>query len=175
MKASSKWLSVLVSHFQNVISTRYLPVGCSKSPIEDQLCRCFHHWHAIWKKVHLTKRPLTFICRNFHILLCKIFCSMKHLAFLTHTCCLFLSRSGSRWANRELYPRVLKELARVCRQNTGRACLLTQDKKCFVQVTHMLSFRRRLQLLLPIIQLHYTPHYTTTTHYNFSPLYRAWR
>ena len=43
-------------------------------------------------------------------------------------------RSGSKVQNWKLYPKVLGELARVCKQNTGRACLLTQDKKCILQV-----------------------------------------
>uniref|UniRef100_A0A224Z0Z1 THUMP domain-containing protein 3 n=1 Tax=Rhipicephalus zambeziensis TaxID=60191 RepID=A0A224Z0Z1_9ACAR len=41
----------------------------------------------------------------------------------------FGKRMGSRPDNRVLYPKLLQELARVARPRTGRAVLLTQDKK----------------------------------------------
>lgn len=41
----------------------------------------------------------------------------------------FGKRMGSRPDNRVLYPRLLQELGRVARPRTGRAVLLTQDKK----------------------------------------------
>ncbi|XP_075525695.1 tRNA (guanine(6)-N(2))-methyltransferase THUMP3-like [Dermacentor variabilis] len=41
----------------------------------------------------------------------------------------FGKRMGSRPDNRMLYPRLLQELARAARPRTGRAVLLTQDKK----------------------------------------------
>ncbi|KAG9277089.1 THUMP domain-containing protein 3 [Astyanax mexicanus] len=43
----------------------------------------------------------------------------------------FGKRMGSRKKNWDLYPSCLLEMARVCRPGTGRAVLLTQDKKCF--------------------------------------------
>ncbi|XP_061186507.1 tRNA (guanine(6)-N2)-methyltransferase THUMP3-like [Saccostrea echinata] len=39
-------------------------------------------------------------------------------------------RSGSKMNNWKLYPNTLMEMARACRVERGRACLLTQDKKC---------------------------------------------
>lgn len=43
----------------------------------------------------------------------------------------FGKRMGSRKKNWELYPSCLREMARVCRPGSGKAVLLTQDKKCF--------------------------------------------
>ncbi|XP_078270513.1 tRNA (guanine(6)-N(2))-methyltransferase THUMP3 isoform X2 [Rhinoraja longicauda] len=45
----------------------------------------------------------------------------------------FGKRIGSKRKNWDLYPACLKEMGRVCRPETGRAALLTQDKKCFVK------------------------------------------
>ncbi|XP_076870456.1 tRNA (guanine(6)-N(2))-methyltransferase THUMP3 [Brachyhypopomus gauderio] len=45
----------------------------------------------------------------------------------------FGKRMGSRKKNWDLYPSCLREMARVCRPGTGRAVLLTQDKKCFIK------------------------------------------
>ncbi|XP_027002920.2 THUMP domain-containing protein 3 isoform X1 [Tachysurus fulvidraco] len=45
----------------------------------------------------------------------------------------FGKRMGSRKKNWNLYPSCLREMARVCRPGTGRAVLLTQDKKCFTK------------------------------------------
>lgn len=41
---------------------------------------------------------------------------------------------GSRKKNWDLYPSCLREMARVCRPASGKAVLLTQDKKCFSKV-----------------------------------------
>ena len=41
----------------------------------------------------------------------------------------FGKRLGSKMNNRALYPSMLKEMARVCKPKTGRACLLTSDKR----------------------------------------------
>ena len=41
----------------------------------------------------------------------------------------FGKKSGSLIKNWELYPKVMLEMARVCRDRTGRAVLLTKDKK----------------------------------------------
>ncbi|XP_039087227.1 THUMP domain-containing protein 3 isoform X2 [Hyaena hyaena] len=40
---------------------------------------------------------------------------------------------GSKKRNWNLYPACLREMSRVCRPGTGRAVLLTQDKKCFTK------------------------------------------
>ncbi|KAI7807585.1 THUMP domain-containing protein 3 [Triplophysa rosa] len=45
----------------------------------------------------------------------------------------FGKRMGSRKKNWDLYPLCLREMARVCKPDTGRAVLLTQDKKCFTK------------------------------------------
>ncbi|XP_048462140.1 THUMP domain-containing protein 3 isoform X1 [Rhincodon typus] len=45
----------------------------------------------------------------------------------------FGKRIGSRRKNWDLYPACLQEMGRVCRPETGRAALLTQDKKCFIK------------------------------------------
>ena len=36
--------------------------------------------------------------------------------------------------NWDLYPKALTEMARASRVGTGRACLLTHDKKCMIKV-----------------------------------------
>uniref|UniRef100_A0AAY5K2U2 THUMP domain containing 3 n=1 Tax=Esox lucius TaxID=8010 RepID=A0AAY5K2U2_ESOLU len=43
----------------------------------------------------------------------------------------FGKRMGSRKNNWDLYPSCLKEMARVTRPGSGKAVILTQDKKCF--------------------------------------------
>ncbi|XP_075406528.1 tRNA (guanine(6)-N(2))-methyltransferase THUMP3 [Tenrec ecaudatus] len=45
----------------------------------------------------------------------------------------FGKRMGSKRRNWNLYPAGLREMGRVCRPGTGRAVLLTQDKKCFTK------------------------------------------
>ncbi|TRY72966.1 hypothetical protein DNTS_003526 [Danionella cerebrum] len=45
----------------------------------------------------------------------------------------FGKRMGSKKKNWELYPQCLLEMARVCRPGTGKAVLLTQDKKSFTK------------------------------------------
>ncbi|XP_007522327.1 tRNA (guanine(6)-N2)-methyltransferase THUMP3 isoform X1 [Erinaceus europaeus] len=45
----------------------------------------------------------------------------------------FGKRMGSKKKNWNLYPACLREMSRVCRPGTGRAVLLTQDKKCFAK------------------------------------------
>lgn len=45
----------------------------------------------------------------------------------------FGKRMGSKKRNWNLYPACLREMSRVCRPRTGRAVLLTQDKKCFTK------------------------------------------
>ncbi|XP_074861885.1 tRNA (guanine(6)-N(2))-methyltransferase THUMP3 [Carettochelys insculpta] len=45
----------------------------------------------------------------------------------------FGKRIGSKKKNWDLYPACLMELSRICRPETGRAVLLTQDSKCFVK------------------------------------------
>ncbi|XP_053576749.1 tRNA (guanine(6)-N2)-methyltransferase THUMP3 [Bombina bombina] len=45
----------------------------------------------------------------------------------------FGKRIGSRKKNWDLYPACLREMSRVCRPGTGRAVLLTHDRKCFIK------------------------------------------
>ncbi|XP_077983168.1 tRNA (guanine(6)-N(2))-methyltransferase THUMP3-like [Glandiceps talaboti] len=51
----------------------------------------------------------------------------------------FGKRSGSRMKNWDLYRNGMVEMARVCRENTGRAVLLTQDKKCMAKMISSLK------------------------------------
>ncbi|XP_069499568.1 tRNA (guanine(6)-N2)-methyltransferase THUMP3 [Ambystoma mexicanum] len=45
----------------------------------------------------------------------------------------FGKRIGSKRKNWDLYPAFLREMSRICKPGTGRAVLLTHDKKCFVK------------------------------------------
>ncbi|KAL8212650.1 UNVERIFIED_CONTAM: THUMP domain-containing protein 3 [Gekko kuhli] len=45
----------------------------------------------------------------------------------------FGKRIGSKKKNWDLYPACLMEMGRICRPRTGRAVLLTQDRKCFAK------------------------------------------
>ncbi|NWZ38623.1 THUM3 protein, partial [Brachypodius atriceps] len=45
----------------------------------------------------------------------------------------FGKRIGSKKKNWDLYPACLMEMGRICTPGTGRAVLLTQDKKCFAK------------------------------------------
>ncbi|KAG7494869.1 THUMP domain-containing protein 3 [Solea senegalensis] len=57
----------------------------------------------------------------------------------------FGKRIGSRKKNWDLYPSCLREMARVCRPGSGKAVLLTQDKKCFAKaVSRMGGLWRKL-------------------------------
>ncbi|XP_078065518.1 tRNA (guanine(6)-N(2))-methyltransferase THUMP3 isoform X2 [Mustelus asterias] len=58
----------------------------------------------------------------------------------------FGRRMGSRRQNWDLYPACLKEMGRICRPETGRAALLTQDKKCFVKGNERLRFEEICKL-----------------------------
>uniref|UniRef100_UPI00358E447E tRNA (guanine(6)-N2)-methyltransferase THUMP3 isoform X4 n=1 Tax=Myxine glutinosa TaxID=7769 RepID=UPI00358E447E len=51
----------------------------------------------------------------------------------------FGKRIGSKKRNWELYPSCLQEMARVCRPGSGRAVLLTHDKKCMVKTLNMVN------------------------------------
>uniref|UniRef100_A0A8C4NGH6 THUMP domain containing 3 n=1 Tax=Eptatretus burgeri TaxID=7764 RepID=A0A8C4NGH6_EPTBU len=51
----------------------------------------------------------------------------------------FGKRIGSKKRNWELYPSCLQEMARVCRPGTGRAVLLTHDKKCMVKTLSLVN------------------------------------
>ncbi|XP_066284424.1 tRNA (guanine(6)-N2)-methyltransferase THUMP3-like [Branchiostoma lanceolatum] len=46
----------------------------------------------------------------------------------------FGKRHGSKQGNWELYRRTVRDMGRVCRYSTGRAVLLTEDKKCLNKV-----------------------------------------
>ncbi|KAL6111477.1 thumpd3 [Pungitius sinensis] len=57
----------------------------------------------------------------------------------------FGKRMGSRKKNWDLYPSCLREMARVCTPGTGKAVLLTQDKKCFTKaISRMGGLWKRL-------------------------------
>ncbi|KAM8913771.1 tRNA (guanine(6)-N(2))-methyltransferase THUMP3 isoform 1-T2 [Spinachia spinachia] len=57
----------------------------------------------------------------------------------------FGKRMGSRKKNWDLYPSCLREMARVCTPGTGKAALLTQDKKCFTKaISRMGGLWKRL-------------------------------
>lgn len=57
---------------------------------------------------------------------------------------LFSDRMGSRKKNWDLYPSCLREMARVCRPGSGKAVLLTQDKKCFSKVMTVIIAKSRM-------------------------------
>ncbi|XP_072027214.1 tRNA (guanine(6)-N(2))-methyltransferase THUMP3-like [Amphiura filiformis] len=59
----------------------------------------------------------------------------------------FGKRMGSKLNNWELYRRGLTEMARVCKPGTGRAVLLTQDKKCMARVLKMTNHLWRKKYL----------------------------
>ncbi|MBN3311093.1 tRNA (guanine(6)-N(2))-methyltransferase THUMP3 [Amia ocellicauda] len=52
----------------------------------------------------------------------------------------FGKRMGSKKKNWDLYPSCLKEMGRVCRPGTGKAVLLTQDKKCFAKALSKMGY-----------------------------------
>uniref|UniRef100_A0A3P8QZ34 THUMP domain-containing protein n=1 Tax=Astatotilapia calliptera TaxID=8154 RepID=A0A3P8QZ34_ASTCA len=57
----------------------------------------------------------------------------------------FGKRMGSKKKNWDLYPLCLREMARVCRPGSGKAVLLTQDKKCFAKaISRMGGLWRKL-------------------------------
>lgn len=56
---------------------------------------------------------------------------------------LILFRVGSKMNNWKLYPGALMEMARVTRVEKGRACLLTQDKKCINKVGFVVIFHKK--------------------------------
>ncbi|XP_041281966.1 THUMP domain-containing protein 3 isoform X2 [Onychostruthus taczanowskii] len=58
----------------------------------------------------------------------------------------FGKRIGSKKKNWDLYPACLMEMGRICAPGTGRAVLLTQDKKCFAKaLSRMGHIWRRAQ------------------------------
>lgn len=60
----------------------------------------------------------------------------------------FGKRVGSRKDNWKLYPAVMQEMARVAKLNSGRACLLTQDKKCmFKCMQHFTKYWKKQSYL----------------------------
>ncbi|XP_015202558.2 tRNA (guanine(6)-N2)-methyltransferase THUMP3 [Lepisosteus oculatus] len=52
----------------------------------------------------------------------------------------FGKRMGSKKKNWDLYPSCLKEMGRVCRPGSGKAVLLTQDKKCFAKAVSKMGY-----------------------------------
>ncbi|XP_013378720.1 THUMP domain-containing protein 3 [Lingula anatina] len=51
----------------------------------------------------------------------------------------FGKRLGSTMDNRVLYPKALTEMARVCKPKTGRACLLTHDRRSIAKAMQAVS------------------------------------
>ncbi|XP_077181392.1 tRNA (guanine(6)-N(2))-methyltransferase THUMP3 [Paroedura picta] len=51
----------------------------------------------------------------------------------------FGKRIGSKKKNWDLYPACLMEMGRICKPKTGRAVLLTQDRKCFAKALSKLG------------------------------------
>ncbi|XP_035244515.1 THUMP domain-containing protein 3 isoform X1 [Anguilla anguilla] len=68
----------------------------------------------------------------------------------------FGKRMGSRKKNWDLYPSCLREMGRVCRPGTGKAVLLTQDKKCFAKAVSKMGglWRKSLTVWVNIGGLH---------------------
>ncbi|KAJ8258585.1 hypothetical protein COCON_G00175970 [Conger conger] len=68
----------------------------------------------------------------------------------------FGKRMGSRKKNWDLYPACLREMARVSRPGTGKAVLLTQDKKCFTKALSRMGglWRKALTVWVNIGGLH---------------------
>ncbi|XP_071961654.1 tRNA (guanine(6)-N(2))-methyltransferase THUMP3-like [Antedon mediterranea] len=62
----------------------------------------------------------------------------------------FGKRMGSKYRNWQLYEQGLREMARVCRPTTGRAVLLTQDKKCMQKTLYQFTtmWRKKTQLFI---------------------------
>ncbi|XP_065543601.1 tRNA (guanine(6)-N2)-methyltransferase THUMP3 [Lathamus discolor] len=68
----------------------------------------------------------------------------------------FGKRIGSKKKNWDLYPACLMEMGRICTPGTGRAVLLTQDKKCFARALSRLGhiWRRAQTLWVNVGGLH---------------------
>ncbi|KAM4654154.1 tRNA (guanine(6)-N(2))-methyltransferase THUMP3 isoform 1-T1 [Amazona ochrocephala] len=68
----------------------------------------------------------------------------------------FGKRIGSKKKNWDLYPACLMEAGRICTPGTGRAVLLTQDKKCFAKALARLGhiWRRAQTLWVNVGGLH---------------------
>ncbi|KAM9533402.1 tRNA (guanine(6)-N(2))-methyltransferase THUMP3 [Guaruba guarouba] len=68
----------------------------------------------------------------------------------------FGKRIGSKKKNWDLYPACLMETGRICTPGTGRAVLLTQDKKCFAKALARLGhiWRRAQTLWVNVGGLH---------------------
>ncbi|KAJ8361178.1 hypothetical protein SKAU_G00177030 [Synaphobranchus kaupii] len=68
----------------------------------------------------------------------------------------FGKRMGSRKKNWDLYPSCLREMGRVCRPGTGKAVLLTQDKKCFSKAVSKMGglWRKALTVWVNVGGLH---------------------
>ncbi|KAM8867524.1 tRNA (guanine(6)-N(2))-methyltransferase THUMP3 [Synchiropus picturatus] len=68
----------------------------------------------------------------------------------------FGKRMGSRKKNWDLYPACLREMARVCRPGSGKAALLTQDKKCFAKAVSRMGglWRKVLTVWVNVGGLH---------------------
>ncbi|XP_062593310.1 tRNA (guanine(6)-N2)-methyltransferase THUMP3-like [Saccostrea cucullata] len=86
--------------------------------------------------VKRTQQNIDFVCQTQPISLDVVRWDVTKLPLKTESMDVVITdlpfgiRSGSKMNNWKLYPNTLMEMARVCRVEKGRACLLTQDKKC---------------------------------------------
>ncbi|XP_072928611.1 tRNA (guanine(6)-N2)-methyltransferase THUMP3 isoform X1 [Hemitrygon akajei] len=86
----------------------------------------------------------------------------------------FGKRIGSKRKNWDLYPACLKEMGRVCRPETGRAALLTQDKKCFVKAMSKMGhlWRKSHTVWVNVGGLHAAVYLLKRTGLSFNELFK---
>ncbi|XP_072136767.1 tRNA (guanine(6)-N2)-methyltransferase THUMP3 isoform X1 [Mobula birostris] len=87
----------------------------------------------------------------------------------------FGKRIGSKRKNWDLYPACLKEMGRVCRPETGRAALLTQDKKCFVKAMSRMGhlWRKSHTVWVNVGGLHAAVYLLKRTGLSFNELFKT--
>ncbi|XP_051873825.1 THUMP domain-containing protein 3 [Pristis pectinata] len=87
----------------------------------------------------------------------------------------FGKRIGSKRKNWDLYPACLKEMGRVCRPETGRAALLTQDKKCFVKAMSRMGYlwRKSHTVWVNVGGLHAAVYLLKRTSLSFNELFKT--
>ncbi|XP_069796008.1 tRNA (guanine(6)-N2)-methyltransferase THUMP3 isoform X1 [Narcine bancroftii] len=89
----------------------------------------------------------------------------------------FGKRIGSKRKNWDLYPACLKEMGRVCRPETGRAALLTQDKKCFVKAMSRMGhlWRKSHTVWVNVGGLHAAVYLLKRTSLSFNELFNRFQ
>ncbi|XP_078399940.1 tRNA (guanine(6)-N(2))-methyltransferase THUMP3 [Cetorhinus maximus] len=87
----------------------------------------------------------------------------------------FGKRIGSRRKNWDLYPACLKEMGRICRPETGRAALLTQDKKCFVKAMSRMGhlWKKSHTVWVNVGGLHAAVYLLKRTGFSFDKLFKT--